>query len=241
VETDNKQLRAERERLNAKLRPQALLFDLDGVIANVENSYRRCTLETERSFGLKLERSDLEQRLLAGNANNDWIMSQQILSENGIEIAFDDLYERFQSFYLGTGGIPGLRESETLLVDRSVLEELADRLPLAVVTGRPRDEAHWFLERCSIARLFAATVCLEDGPNKPDPTPVRLALERLGVERAWMIGDTPDDIRAASAAGVLPLGILAPGADVNRTPSALEDAGAVAILTNVSSLLQLLP
>ena len=42
---------------------------------------------------------------------------------------------------------------------------------------------------------------MEDAPPKPDPQPVRLALARLGVERAWLVGDTPDDMRAARAAG----------------------------------------
>jgi HAD superfamily hydrolase (TIGR01548 family) len=213
---------------------------MDGVLANVENSYRRSTLETARSFGLNLERKDLERAVLAGDANNDWYLTQRLLAENGIEVSFDDIYERYQSFYLGTNESPGLRESETLLVKREVLEALAERLPLAVVTGRPREEAKWFLDRVGISDLFSTTVCLEDGPNKPDPTPVRIALDRLGVKRAWMVGDTPDDIRAAVAAGVLPLGILAPGADETNHGPPLKEAGAVTILEDVASIRGLL-
>ncbi|MHA1568915.1 MAG: HAD-IA family hydrolase, partial [Alphaproteobacteria bacterium] len=59
-----------------------------------------------------------------------------------------------------------------------------------------------------MAELMSAAICREDGPLKPDPAPVRLALERLGVERAWLVGDAPDDIAAARAAAVLPLGFL---------------------------------
>ena len=241
VETEKMNLRDERKRLVAMLEPQALLFDMDGVLANVENSYRLSTLETVRSYGVSLEKRDLERAIVAGFANNDWILSHRILAQNGIQIEFEDLYERYQSFYLGTEDKPGLRENETLLVDRVALETLAERLPLAVVTGRPRAEAGWFLQRVGIADLFRTTVCLEDGPNKPDPAPVRLALERLGVDRAWLIGDTPDDIRAAVAAGALPLAILAPEADAEMTKRAFMDAGAVAVLKNVESLLDLLP
>jgi HAD superfamily hydrolase (TIGR01548 family) len=227
--------------LDLCLAPQALLFDMDGVLANVEDSYRRSTLETVRSYGVQLEREDLEKAVLAGNANNDWILSQRLLAQSGIEVAFDDIYERYQSFYLGTNDTPGLRENETLLVDRAVLEALARRMPLGVVTGRPREEAEWFLDRVGIADLFGATVCLEDGPNKPDPTPVLLALERLDVKRAWMIGDTPDDIRAALAAGVLPIGTIAPNADRETNAAALTDCGAATIVDDVAALQELLP
>jgi phosphoglycolate phosphatase-like HAD superfamily hydrolase len=110
-----------------------------------------------------------------------------------------------------------------------------------VVTGRPRAEAEWFLERTDVRGLFESVVCLEDGPNKPDPTPVRIAVEQLAVSKAWMIGDTPDDIRAAVAAGVLPLAVLAPGADPKAHKAALIEAGAVAVLENVESLLELVP
>ncbi len=220
--------------LDKCLAPEALLFDMDGVLANVNGSYRRCTLETARSFGLDLEKQDLERAVMAGDANNDWVLTQRLLGENGIEVSFDDIYERYQEFYLGTEDSPGFRESETLLVERPVLQELADRLPLGIVTGRPREEARWFLERAGIDDLFATTVCLEDGPNKPDPKPVRLALERLGVERAWMIGDTPDDIRAAEGAGVMPIGIPPSGSDAAAISTALMNAGAVTVIDDVS-------
>jgi len=220
--------------------PEALLFDMDGVLANVEGSYRQATLEATRSFGVPVEREDLERAVLAGDANNDWILTQRFLAANSLEVSFDEVYERYQEFYIGTDERPGLRETETLLVERDVLRRLSERLRLAVVTGRPRAEAEWFLEKVDVRDLFESVVCLEDGPNKPDPTPVRIAMEQLGVSKAWMIGDTPDDVRAAAAAGVLPLAILAPGADPDAHRAALVEAGAVTILESVEALLELL-
>jgi HAD superfamily phosphatase len=221
--------------------PEAVLFDMDGVLANVEGSYRQATLEATRSFGVQVEREDLERAVLAGDANNDWILTQRFLAANGLEVSFDDVYERYQEFYIGTDERPGLRETESLLVEPDVLQQLSKRVRLAVVTGRPRAEAEWFLEKVKVRDLFESVVCLEDGPNKPDPTPVLIAMEQLGVSKAWMIGDTPDDVRAAAAAGVLPLAILAPGANPDTHEAALVEAGAVTILKNVASLLELLP
>jgi HAD superfamily hydrolase (TIGR01549 family) len=135
--------------------------------------------------------------------------------------------ERYQSLYLG------LRERECLIPPHALLERFAARLPLAIVTGRPRAEAQWFLERAGISQLFSTVVVMEEAPAKPNPAPVRLALDRLGVRRAWMIGDTPDDMRAAAQAGVLPLAVAAPG---DEAP-----AGGARVLGNLTDLLELLP
>jgi phosphoglycolate phosphatase-like HAD superfamily hydrolase len=51
---------------------------------------------------------------------------------------------------------------------------------------------------------FDTLVCREDTAPKPDPRPIQLACERLGVlpGEAWMIGDGRYDIEAGIAAGV---------------------------------------
>jgi HAD superfamily hydrolase (TIGR01548 family) len=178
--------------------------------------------------------------LRSGDAANDWIVTQRLIVERGKTVDLSSVTARYQSLYLGTNGTPGLRERERAIVPRAVLERLAERLPLAVVTGRPREEARWFLEREGLAPLFGAMVCMEDAARKPDPAPVRLALTKLGVQRAWMIGNTPDDVRAAVGAGVTPLGIVAPGDDLTLTTAALTNAGAARVLKHVADLEEVL-
>ena len=178
--------------------------------------------------------------VLAGDANNDWVLTQRLLAGRGVEVSLDDVTEAYQKVYLGTPDTPGLRESENLLVPRDVLSRLADRLPLAIVTGRPREEAEWFLDKEGLSDLFRAVVCMEDGPLKPDPAPVREAASRLGVQRTWMVGDTPDDIRAAVGAGAVPIGIVAPGPDPTASAAVLRDTGAATVLGAIDDLLELL-
>ena len=223
------------------LAPQALLFDLDGVIADVETSYRRCILETAGGFGVEVTREEVATEVLAGDANNDWVLTQRIMAGRGVEVSLDDVTKAFQEAYLGTSTSPGLRESERMLVPVDVLSHLAERLPLAIVTGRPREEAEWFLDKEELTDLFPTVVCMEDGPLKPDPAPVQLARSRLAVERAWMVGDTPDDIRAATAAGVLPIGVVAPGPNPTASTAALRESGAATVLGTINDLLELLP
>ena len=81
---------------------------------------------------------------------------------------------------------------------------------------------------------------MEDAPSKPDPAPVRLALERLGARHAWMVGDTPDDLRAARAAGVLPVGVPAPGDDRESARAVLLSAGAAFVLDTPEDLEEVL-
>jgi phosphoglycolate phosphatase-like HAD superfamily hydrolase len=89
---------------------------------------------------------------------------------------------------------------------------------------------------------FGGRVAADDAPLKPDPAPVRAALRALGVERAWMLGDTPDDARAARAAGVLPVGVIPPGEPADSaTRDALERAGAGRVLRSPLDIESCLP
>lgn len=233
------------ERLTASFRtvmqPEALVFDLDGVIADESVSYRQTIVDTAAAFGLTLSLGDVAAAKAAGNANNDWELTRRLLAEAGTEVDLAEVTNRFEAIYQGTDAAPGLRRHERRLVEPGVLHALAERLPLAVVTGRPRRDALRFLSEHEIDGCFQTVVTMEDAPAKPDPAPVRLALHRLGTGHAWMVGDTPDDIRAARAAAVLPIGILAPGDDPALARSALADAGASRILANVNELLEILP
>jgi phosphoglycolate phosphatase-like HAD superfamily hydrolase len=48
---------------------------------------------------------------------------------------------------------------------------------------------------------------MEDAPVKPDPAPVKLALEQLKCKTGIMFGDTVDDARAAVGAGITAAGV----------------------------------
>ncbi|MGE5803107.1 MAG: aminotransferase class I/II-fold pyridoxal phosphate-dependent enzyme [Gemmatimonadota bacterium] len=229
------------EALDLALAPDALVFDLDGVLADVRDSQRATIIETGRSYGVTITQDDIAAAMRAGDASNDWILTRRLLADRGVRASLADVTARFQTTYLGTPAAGGLREREQLLCSCDLLAELSARLPTAIVTGRPGDEARWFLQRAGITGSFRTLVCMEDAAAKPDPAPVRLAMRRLGAQRAWMLGNTPDDVRAALGAGALPLGIVAPGDDVPSTTTALLDAGAARVLRDVAELLELLP
>ncbi len=218
--------------LRTVLRPEAVLLDMDGVLADVSRSYREAIRLTATAFGVTLTLEDIGRAKQGFAVNNDWKLTRQLLADRGIHVPLDEVTRRFEAFYQGEAGRPGLREEETLLCSSEWLRGLSRRLPVAVVTGRPREDARRFLDRFDLTDAVQALVCMEDAPAKPDPAPVRLALDQLGVTCAWMCGDTADDLHAARAAGVLPIGV--------GTGSTLLEVGAFRVVECVEQLDELM-
>ena len=214
-------------------RPEALLFDMDGVLVDVSGSYRAAIVATCAHFGVPVTPADIAEAKAAGHANNDWVLSRRLLGRAGVEVSLAQVTDTFEAAYQGTSEQPGLYTHERLRVEPAWLRAWSRRLPLAVVTGRPRRDAERLLHDFDLADCFSAVVCMEDAPAKPSPAPVRQALLELGVQRAWMVGDTPDDLVAARAAGVVPLGVCAPG---EAATDRLLAAGAARVLSTPSAL-----
>eukprot|EP01113_Clastostelium_recurvatum_P011167 TRINITY_DN1563_c0_g1_i1.p1 TRINITY_DN1563_c0_g1~~TRINITY_DN1563_c0_g1_i1.p1 ORF type:complete len:670 (+),score=148.27 TRINITY_DN1563_c0_g1_i1:1385-3394(+) len=253
--------------------PQAVLFDMDGVLADVSQSYRRAIIETAAHFGANITNTDISVAKSAGNANNDWILSHRLIhavrDPPGAPLTLPtlvDVTNKFEELYQGTQATQGLCETETCLIDPGLLAYLRDekRMKLAIVTGRPRSDAEKFLNKHNLAQYFEAVVCMEDARLKPSPEPVLLALKQLGVKQGYMIGDTPDDIRAAVAAAfqeafrngsnsaesssssssssilVVGLGILSPGersgVEKDAITQSLVGAGALKVIDTLEEL-----
>ena len=86
-----------------------------------------------------------------------------------------------------------------------VRELHADSRRLGIVTAKRRVTVQLAFDVLPLEPLFDVVVTAEDSErHKPDPEPIRMALERLGAEpaEAAYVGDSPFDVRAARAAGV---------------------------------------
>ncbi len=103
--------------LGAVFDPQAIIFDLDGVIADVSGSQIQAIVETARSFGVEIEPSDIEAAKTEGNSNDDWELTQRLCSDRGVNAPIEVVTERFETLYQGSGYQPGLKLAETSLID----------------------------------------------------------------------------------------------------------------------------
>ena len=231
---------AERDRVRAAFRsvlaPEAILFDADGVLVDVSGSYREAIRATALHFGVTITSDEIAAAKALGHANNDWVLTRALLAAHGVDVGLDAVTEVFERVYQGHGEAPGLKTTERARVDRALLERLRGSYRVAMVTGRPRRDADELIEREGWRDLFEVTVVMGESASKPDPAPVRLALQRLGVRHAWMLGDTVDDVRAARAAGVVPIGIYAPPAE-GDSPEALASATALLLRAGAARVL----
>ncbi|MBD3220219.1 aminotransferase class I/II-fold pyridoxal phosphate-dependent enzyme [bacterium] len=219
------------------LAPEAILLDIDGVVVDVGASYREAIRLTAASFGCEVSAAEIAREKSRPGSNNDWEVTRRLLADRGCSVSLAEVTGRFEGFMDDRQ----LWRREQLIPARRTLERLAARRSLAAVTGRPRRDARRVLAQLGLDDLVTTTVVLEDAPAKPDPAPVRLALRRLGVRRAWLVGDTPDDMTAARRAGVIPLGVGAPGDAPAATTGRLVSAGAARVLTSLDDLEDLLP
>jgi pyrophosphatase PpaX len=84
-------------------------------------------------------------------------------------------------------------------------------LVMGIVTSKGDELARRGIELTGLAKYLPVVIGADSvTKHKPEPEPVLLALERLGVgaHEALMIGDSPHDISSGNAAGVRTVGAL---------------------------------
>ena len=68
-------------------RPGVLVFDMDGVLVEVGESYREAIRQTVQHFTGELVSHDLIQDFKnQGGWNNDWLLSQRLITDRGIQV-----------------------------------------------------------------------------------------------------------------------------------------------------------
>jgi HAD superfamily phosphatase len=217
-----------------------IVFDMDGVLAEVTESYREAIVQTVEHFtGKRIARTLVQQYKNAGGWNNDWALSQKIASDLGVEVEYQTVIDYFNHIFLGTGRTgDGLIRRESWIPESGLLDRLSRRFDLAIFTGRLRYELDITLARFAPNVRFDPIVCAEH-VAKPKPAPDGLfAIQRTKPShKLWYVGDTIDDARSASAAGVPFIGIIAPGhSSRDQLTQLFQRENAVAILEDVNQI-----
>ena len=192
-----------------------LIFDMDGVLVDVTDSYRETIARTVEHFtGTPVTRAQIQDLKNQGGWNDDWKLSHHMVTTAGVDVPFDHVKEHFQSLFLGSGpdgSSDGLILREQWVARPGVLEKLNQDFQFAIFTGRPRADADLTLNRFAADLTFDPIVTMDDVQNhKPAPDGLLQILSVNQGIKAFYIGDTVDDARCARAARVPFIGIAAP-------------------------------
>ena len=106
-------------------------------------------------------------------------------------------------------------------------------------TNKPEAVTRQIVDALGVAQYFGAIVGGDSTTGrKPDPTPLRACLDRLGVSPglAVMVGDSSADVGAARAAGVYV--VLVPDGYTDEPP---ENLGADLVVAAVAEVPSRLP
>ena len=177
----------------------AVLFDLDGTLidsgAIILASFRHATRTV-----LRREIPDAELAALVGGSN----IHDQMRSIDAAQV--DELVRVYREH-----NEPLHDQLEAFEGIEHVLTELKrEGRRLGIVTAKRRQTVELAFAVLPLERYFDVVVTSDmTERHKPDPEPVRKALEQLGVEpgEAAFVGDSPFDVASGKAAGVFTVAV----------------------------------
>ncbi len=216
---------------------EAVLLDLDGTLIETDNRWAAQVADLLAPLHRRFPRwdTDAAARWLVMSIEVPSNYAVAIVERLGLSNLVSGLADRIRR----SKGLATRDASELVQGSERLLEALAGRFKLAVVTTRARREALAFTAHWGFERYFPVVVTRQDcWRMKPHPEPILKAARALGVapERCVMVGDTVMDVRAARRAGAYAVGVLCGFGDRRE----LERAGAQLILERPEQLLEYL-
>lgn len=182
---------------------KAVIFDLDGTIANTLYDLTDAVNHAAEKFGFK-KRTVEEIRIIVGNGMRNLIERATDGAYNGQPV-FEDILATFKAYYdihfcdktVAYDGICDL-----------IAELRARGIKTAVVTNKDQ----------GVSRIIVNTLCgnvfdiicgkVDGVPAKPDPTSTKMVMRELGVrpEECVFMGDSDVDIKTGIASGAHAVG-----------------------------------
>jgi HAD superfamily hydrolase (TIGR01509 family) len=185
--------------------PEAVIFDLDGVLLDSEQRWNEVKEALVREAGGAW--AEGAPRVMMGMSSPEWsaYMRYQLQVPLDAEAINADVVRRMHDGYAaGLPLLPGAIDA---------VHALAARWPLGLASSSNREIIDVFLDAADVSGAFGATVSSEEvARGKPAPDVYLAAAAALGVppERCVAIEDSANGLRAARAAGMAVIAVPNP-------------------------------
>ena len=187
-------------------RPILIVFDMDGVLVDVTESYRETIVPHGGALHRPRHQRARRSRNTKTRAAGTTIGSSRITSWQDVSGVRRSIRRpssmHFQRIFLGNGR---RRVDSARAVDRAnrrCSNALRSAFDFAIFTGRPRDEADFTLHRFASGFVFDPIVADDDvAKTKPAPDGLLQIAEPRPDPKLWYVGDTVDDARSRAGRG----------------------------------------
>lgn len=218
-------------------RVRAILFDLDGTLADTDDAYLKRAEKMLGPLRLLFPRRDPRPFLR-------WALTTSIAPLNTLMgfpdvLGLDDELVHLFNWFSDRSGRHAKGHFVLMAGVEALLERLAARYPLGIVTARPARGTQAFLEQFNLGRHFRVVASAQTAAHtKPYPDPILWCAEQLRVTPAdcLMVGDTAVDPLCGRRAGAQTVGVLCGFG----SRAELEQAGADLVIEHTTHLADVL-
>lgn len=176
-----------------------VLFDWDGTLLDSYHADSQAFLAMFRAMGVNWGLVELEQHY-----SPDWYAVYRAAKIP--QKRWEEADRVWRTFY-------AKHPSKLMTATRKVLAQLGRRHKLGLVSSGDRNRVSRQLREFQLTRVFRTRVLGGDtAEKKPHPAPLLKALKEMKAEArdCVYVGDTPEDVEMARAAGVRAIAVLGP-------------------------------
>lgn len=189
--------------------PLAIIFDMDGVLADTERIHAAAECEVLKRHGIPFDAENLSKRYAGMPESDIWpaVFKANNKEMPSINSLMDEKFEVFK--VMVTDGVPEMPGVEELI---ALLK--GSHIPIGVASSAEPQYIELVLTGLKLKPLFnAITASAEVTHGKPAPDIFLLAAKKLGVEarNCIVIEDARSGTLAAKAAGMKCIGLRYPG------------------------------
>lgn len=183
---------------------KAVIFDMDGVLFNIEEIYLDIWTKVFDKYGYKMTKEIYCEVIGTGREN----VKKVFMKEFGEDIPIEEMYKEKDEILA--------KELEKHIPIKEGAYELLKHLKnknykLALATSASKERMEKQLNKADFTNLFDEVVCREDvKETKPNPEIFLKAAEKLGIEpeECIVIEDSLAGVKAAYKGNMLPIHVV---------------------------------